>query len=362
MDCPGILERKTTSRDAVVALRRATELNPGYPAAQLKLAELMIRSRDEELLKDAELRIQKILTDNPGDDDALFTLAAAQAQLGKPEDAEKYLNEVLKRSPANLRSIMALALLKVAHQDLTGAEQILKGAIQQVPKSDDAVVALATLYAGTGRFSEAEPLFLKAIQLNPDNTDAWISLGSVQLKAGKKALAEQSFKRAAELPQRPKLLWPMSCFSYARIGVLKRLLTWSKCLRRIANNRVVRSALVAGYLTANRQPEAETILNDALKKNPRDLEALLQRSQIYFRKRNFEDALADLDKALTVSPTSPQAHYLRSKIFWAREDQVKRRDDLLAALRMAPDSLARPPRSGGRVPAGPTNRRKRCKH
>ena len=31
-------------RDAVVALRKATELNPGYPAAQLKLAELMIRS------------------------------------------------------------------------------------------------------------------------------------------------------------------------------------------------------------------------------------------------------------------------------------------------------------------------------
>ena len=115
-------------RDAVVALRKATELNPGYPAAQLKLAELMIRTRDEELLKDAELRIQKILTDNPGDDDALFTLAAAQAQLGRPEDAEKYLNEVLKRSPANLRSNMALALLKVAQKDLAGAEQILKGA------------------------------------------------------------------------------------------------------------------------------------------------------------------------------------------------------------------------------------------
>jgi tetratricopeptide (TPR) repeat protein len=106
-----------------------------------------------------------------------------------------------------------------------------------------------------------------------------------------------------------------------------------------ANDRVVRSALVAGYITANRQPEAETILNDAIKKNPRDLEALLQRSQVYFRKRIFEDALADLDRALTVSPTSPQAHYLRSKIFWVREDQVKRRDDLLATLRMVPDSL-----------------------
>jgi tetratricopeptide (TPR) repeat protein len=84
---------------------------------------------------------------------------------------------------------------------------------------------------------------------------------------------------------------------------------------------------------------AETILNDALKKNPHDVEALLQRSQIYLRKRDFGEALGDLDQAIIVSPGSAQAHFLRSKIFWARQDQVRRRDDLLAALRAAPDSM-----------------------
>ena len=83
--------------DAVVALRRATELKPAHAAAQLKLAELMIRSRDEQMLKEAELRIQKILTGSPADEDALFTLAAAQAQLGKTGDAEKYLSDVVKQ-------------------------------------------------------------------------------------------------------------------------------------------------------------------------------------------------------------------------------------------------------------------------
>ena len=96
----GILEQDKVG-DAVLALRRATELKPGHVAAQLKLAELMIRSRDEQLLKEAEIRIQKILTGSPGDEDALFTLAAAQTQLGDTEDAEKYLSDVLKRSPAN---------------------------------------------------------------------------------------------------------------------------------------------------------------------------------------------------------------------------------------------------------------------
>jgi len=325
-------------RDAVVALRRATELNPGYPPAQLKLAELMIRSRDQELLKDAELRIQKILTDNPGDDDALFSLAAAEAQLGRPEQSEKYLNEAMKRSPANLRSKMALALLRVADKDMAGAEQILKGAIQQVPNSDDAVVALATLYAGMGRFPEAEPLFVKATQLNPDNTVAWMSLGSTQLKVGKKVLAEQSFKRAAESP---KTTAPLAYVMFL-IGQDRRaqaITQLEQMFQASPRNRVVRTALVAGYITGNREPEAETILNEALKKNPSDLEALLQRSQIYFRQRNFEVALADLDKALIVSPASPQAHYLRSKIFLVRGDQMRRIQDLYAALRTVPDSL-----------------------
>ena len=329
-------ENKVT--EAVVALRRATTLNPGYSAAQLKLAELMIRSRDDQLLKDAELRIQKILTDNPGDNDALFTLAAAQAQMGKVEDAEKYLNEVLTRSPANLRSKMALALLKVAQKDLNGAEQILKGAIQQVPNSADAIVALGTLYSGMGRFAEAEPLFMRAVQLNADNTDAWISLGSMQLKAGKKALAEESFKRAAASPKtKAPLAYVVFLIRQNRrpqaIAHLEQLFAANE------SDRVVRSALVAGYLTDNRQAEAETILNAALKKSPRDLEALLQRSQILFRKRSFADALADLDKALMLSPSSPQAHYLRSKIYWVKDDQVKRMTDLKAALRMAPDSM-----------------------
>lgn len=324
--------------DAVVALRKATDLKPGYAAAQLKLAELMIRSRDEQLLKDAELRIQRILTGNPGDDDALFTLAAAEAQLGKTEDAEKYLKEVVRRSPADLRPKMALALLKVSEKDLTSAEDILKGVIHQAPRSDDAVVALANLYVGMGRLAEAEALFMRGVQLNPDITDTWISLGSVQLERGKTSVAEQSFKRAAEAPK-TKAPLAYIVFLMRQNRRPQAIAQLERMFKANANNRVVRSALVAGYLTGNRQPEAETILNDALKRNPNDFEALLQRSQVYFRKRKFADALADLNLALTISPTSPQAHFLRSKVFGVREDQMKRREDLVATLRLAPDSM-----------------------
>jgi tetratricopeptide (TPR) repeat protein len=324
-------------REAIASLRRAVEFKPGHSAAQLKLAELMIRTKDEELLKDAEARVQKILTDNPGDEDALFTLAASHAQLGRVEEAEKYLNEALLRSPSHLRAGIALALIKVSQNDLPAAEQILKKAIQQAPNSADAAAALATVYTGMNRLAEAETLLMKAVDLNKDYTEAWIALGSVQVQAGKKAAAEQSYKRAAASP---KTRAPLAYIVFLIRQNRRREATieLERMFKANQNNRIARTALVASYMTANRKPEAESILDEALKINPRDVEALLQRSQIYLQKRRFDDAHADVDRVLSVQ-SSAQAHYLRSKIFWVKGDDLKRRQELDSALQLSPDSL-----------------------
>jgi Flp pilus assembly protein TadD len=150
-------------KDAVPTLRYATELNPKHNGAQLKLSELMLRTHDQELMKDAESRIQKILTDNPGDEDALFTLAAVRSQTGRIEDTEKYLNQALTNAPNHLKSALALALLKISQRDVAAAEQILANATAQSPQSAEAAVALGTLYAATGKWDTAEQQLQRAL-------------------------------------------------------------------------------------------------------------------------------------------------------------------------------------------------------
>ena len=113
-----------------------------------------------------------------------------------------------------------------------------------------------------------------------------LSLGSMQLKAGKnvdRGTVLQAGGRSTE--DKAPLAYVVFLIRQDRRP--QAIAHLEKMFAANPNDRVVRSALVAGYLTANRQPEAETILNEALKKNPSDIEALLQRSQIYFRKRNF---------------------------------------------------------------------------
>ena len=332
------LLRTNQIKQAIGALNRAIEIKPGYAAAQLKLAELMIRSRDEDLLRDAEARIQRILVTDPDHEDALFTLAASQAQAGRVEDAEKYLKEALKKSPGNLRSTIALALVKVSQRDLPAAEEILKNAVRQSPDSLDALVALATLLSAMDRFSEAEPLFTKAIGVNSDSTDALIGLGTVQLKIGKKKLADETFRRAARAPNSSAPLAHVVFLIRENrrpeaIGELEEM------VRTNPQNRVARTALVAAYLAANRRADAEAILKTTLEKNPRDVHALLQRGQLNLRGQRFDDALANFDKALSIESELAQGHYLRSKVFWAKGDDLKRKQELVLGLKFAPDSM-----------------------
>lgn len=330
--------RTDRPKDAIASLRKATELNPGYSPAQLKLAELMIRTRDAQLLQEAEGRIQKILTDSPGDDDALFTLAASRAQAGRVEDAEKYLNKVLEQSPGHLKSAIALALVKVSEHDLPAAEQILKKAVEKAPDSADAAVALGTLYAEEGKWAEAEGRLLKAVGIDPKNANAWVTLGAMQLRMGKKAEAEQTYKKLASLPQTEHRLAYVA-FLVQQNRRPEAIQELERMVKADRNDRLARSALVAGYLATNRSQEAESILNQALKAKSNDLEALLQRSQIQLRKGNYEAAEADLDRVGSIDHSSAQAHYLRSKIFRDKRDPHRQKQELFEVLRLSPKSL-----------------------
>src|SRR5690349_21670570 len=60
-----------------------------------------------------------------------------------------------------------------------------------------------------------------------------------------------------------------------------------KELERLVNgdseDRLARTALVAGYLLTDRGKDAEALLERVLKKNPRDVDALIQRSEMSLR-------------------------------------------------------------------------------
>jgi putative PEP-CTERM system TPR-repeat lipoprotein len=324
---------------AISFYRKAADLDPKYGPAQLRLADLMLRTHNDQLTKEAESRIQKVLTGNPEDDDALLALATIRVQLGKIEDAEKYLNEVVQRSPTNLKSAIALAQVKLAQKDYKGAEQVLKQTVERSPGSPDAVTALGALYAGTGRLPESEGMFRKAVLLDPRNAGALAALAELQMRMGKPIEAEKSYKAVAAIPGTGNTL-AYALFLMRQNRRPESVLELERLSKANPNDRIARTALIAGYLATDRIASAESVLNAVLKENGKDQEALIQRSQIYLRKGQVEQAQKDIEAILSFDSSSAQGHYLLAKVHRAQGNSLRQRDELSLALRIAPESLA----------------------
>jgi tetratricopeptide (TPR) repeat protein len=332
------LALKPWSLDAVAAFRKATELDPNHAGAQIKLAEMFVRSRDERLAEDAESRVQKVLAASPNDIDALFTLAATQVQLDRPDEAERYLKEILAKSPVDLKSSVGLAELKFSQKDIKGAEAALEDAVRKAPESPEAAVALGTLYASTGKLTTAKHLFEKAIQLDPKNPAALVRLGALQLKTGKNEEAEQTYRRLAALAQTEfKPAYGIFLMQQGRYGAA--VAEFERLAKTNPADRVARTRLVAAYRKASCGQDAEAILTEALTKNPKDQDALLQRAELYGQSGKVRQAQSDLEALIRIDASLAQPHYLLAMIYKSQGSLLKEKQELGQALRLDPGSL-----------------------
>jgi len=319
-------------------LQRATELDPGHSKAQLKLAELMIRTRDRNIVSEAAERVQTVLAGNPSDLDALYAFAATEAQLGRPEQAEKLLNQILEQSPADLKSILGLTQMKVSKKDFDGAIKILKEFTQQSPNSSDAETALGGVYAATGNLPEAEIHVRAALRLNSNNASALTLLALTQLQAGKISEAEEAYKHLSQLPQ-PRYKMAYADFLSRQNRIPDAVQELERIRRADPNNVEARNRVVTGYAVLNRRDAAQKILDDALQKNAKDIEALLQRSLIYLDEGRYTEAENDVNQIYRSDPGSVRARYVASRIDVARGDLIKAKAELRKVLETTPGSL-----------------------
>jgi tetratricopeptide (TPR) repeat protein len=325
-------------RMAIASLRKAIDLNPKHTGAQLRLAEIMSTSLNRDHLAEAEKYVTQVLSASPDNVEALNTLAFAELKLGKPEDAEQHLQQALRKFPANLRTSVNLARLKLSQKDLKGAEEVLKQAVAQTPKTPEPAEALGELYSVLGRSPEAEQQFRAALAINPKYGPSLRNLGALQMGTGQIGPAEQTYKQLSAIHEKEyKPLYALYLFRVGRQA--EAIAEFQRLAKEDPADRDVRTALVKVYLAVNRAADAEKVLGDALRKNSKDVDALLQRSRIYLASGKYTEAQADLTQVLGIRGDSAEAHHLLSKVHQARGDAANRHQELTEALRVNPAYL-----------------------
>ncbi len=320
-------------RNAVAGLRQAIAVNPKHTAARLKLAQLMASVSDPEVLKDAQHRLQDLIEGDPGNPDALHALALTELKLGDAADAMQHLELAL--SDANTSQELAIAITlaqaKLQQKDAKGAENVLKKACEKSSSRADAMVYLGQFYISQHRTAEAEQQFQRALSVDPSHGVALFDLAKLQYSLGRTPEAEQSFKRLSGLPGF-KPVYAIFLFQTGRKD--EAVKEFERLAKADPDDRAARTRLVTVYWSLNRLPEAETILNQALKKNAKDLDALLQRGEMYLSAGKFAQAETDLNEVGHLQPSAPEVHYILAKLHRARGEEPSYRQELTKALEL----------------------------
>jgi tetratricopeptide (TPR) repeat protein len=325
-------------KNAAGAFLQATKLDPKHLAAQVKISEMMLASRDPNWLHEVQKRMTDVLAISQDNLDALNTLAVADWKLGDREQSERRLQEGLARFPKDLRTNVSLAQIRIARKDLSGAEEILTKLSQQQPPNALAFVALAELHIFMNRQNEAEQDYQRALQIEPQNAVALLEYGALKMRSGPKDDAEELFKRVSALPDRQyrpmhaTFLWQTGRRAEA-IDELARL------AQADASDRDARTRLVTAYVAAGRKEEAQKVLNATLERRPKDVDALLQRSELYLQAGKLSEAEKDLLQAARFHPANAPAHFLLARLHGARGTTLSQRQELTEALRLEPSML-----------------------
>ena len=321
---------------ATAEIIKAVELNPKHLAAQLKLAEIMAVNKDLDVVRAGQQRAEFILTESPGNSDALFTLAMTKMRLHQPEDAARHLQEALSSTPNHLQAALGSAVLKLRQGDRVGAEQILTQAVSKAPKSVDHALALAQFYILVNNNPGAEKELRRALQMDPNNGPALATLGGILFRQGNPREAEELFKRSAALgekqyrPLHAYFLWETGMRD-AAIAELQQQYETNK------DDREARTRLLGAYIAAGRASEAERILAEALKRNPRDSDALIGRAEILLYRGKYSDAQRDIVESLRFRVDSAEAHFILSRIHRARGVYSSQRQELVEVLKLNPN-------------------------
>jgi tetratricopeptide (TPR) repeat protein len=178
----------------------------------------------------------------------------------------------------------------------------------------------------------------KAVQLDPHNANAWMSLGAIQIAGNRVAEAEQTYKRVSELgiaKYRPI----HAIFLYQTGKLDAALAEFEAQAKTNPNDRDARLRLFQTYIALKKYGEADKLIAAALKRNPKDNDILLLKSEWDLQRGQGVSAEKNLQQVLRAQPDSALGHYRMARAKASRGLTRDAEQELTEALRLSPGLL-----------------------
>lgn len=297
-------------------LRKTLELDKANQEARIKLGNYYLAASmgRQELITEAERLAQEALDRDANDIEAHILMGSVLFARNDREKAFAELNRAIELNPNRIESYLSMARFYIVTKENQKAEELYRKAISINPNSPLAHAEYGKFLVQQSRPQEAEAELLKAVEVGPNDRNSRFVLASFYLVNRQLDKAENEFKALAALDKdKPESQMVLADFYSSVNRVDDSIRIYQEILANSPDFMMGRYRLAEILLTnKGDMPGAMAQIDEALKKDKHDRQALLLRARVQMQKQQQDAtkaAIEDLKEVLRQEPNSRAGLY-----------------------------------------------------
>jgi tetratricopeptide (TPR) repeat protein len=300
-----------------------------------------------------------------------FERGKAHKELGDCFRAVKDFDSALRHAPDEVPVLAEKTRCLIEVDQLDRASSVLERALSAQPRLSRLYVMKGMIYERRGFLSKAEDEYTRALHYEPDSAPALTRRTHVLLREGKPrdalgdldALARLEPKNADVFMTRARVKVKLKEYQAAlkdyslaekflkdhSTVIKEKVLVYfktgapQKALNALAGHRVDDATdlewpvlQARAHILLGNGAKAETLLSKVLRKNPSYAPAHLFSGVIAMSRSKWDEALADLNRAIDLDHSLVEAYKKRARVFMELKEPVRATADLTAAVDVDP--------------------------
>lgn len=309
-----IYDAKTDYQNEIEALKQALALNANSLPCVDMLAKVSYKVGD---LDAAERNYATILRDNPLSYDAMYGMAQIEVSRNNYEKAANYVDRAVELFTAEPQVYINRSNVLMMMQQYEPAAQDLISALSVGPDSNDALNALVQM---------SDTHYDAVMDALANSYDKAPRVGTFYYVRAMIAMRHQHYGQALKDLKSIVVnnLYDYHTIYYYTAQCHRELNQWDDALSNI--NKAIAMApdeLIYYVLKSNvveyrgrggNYDQAMNVLDEALAKNPSNIDVLMAKSRLLIKQHNDKEALTCVNNALAGNPSNAQALMLRGWI------------------------------------------------
>lgn len=291
-------------------LRKTTSLDQNNLDARIKLGNYYLggsRGR-AEVIAESERLAKEILAKDANNIEGHILMGSVLFAQNQKDKAFEELNKAIQIDPKRVESYLSMAKAYIANKDSQKAEEFFTRAISINGNSSLAHTEYGKFLAQSNRNGEAETELRKAVEVGPADRNAHFMLASYYLVTRQLDKAETAYKAVAALEaDKPESQAVLADF-YSAVGRYDDAVRiYKEILTKSPDYLLGRYRLAEILLTKGDTQGASTQIEEALKKDAHDRQALLLRARMKMQGNQADkvkSAIEDLNDVLRQEPNS----------------------------------------------------------